>query len=307
MKESPYVLPADFSQYLERSFESSLKVFHLNARSARNKVTDLECLFSQFSIKFNIIMFTETWYTEEEDVFRLPSYNHYCLNRVSNRGGGVCLLIEESIKTELLSTFCTMTKDYEVLSLVAENMLISVVYRPPDGNINTFLAYFEGLLGFGSDNNLKVIIGGDLNINMLLDTTPRTEFEILLTTYGYANIITLPTRITVHTETLIDLFITNIDHVCLKAGILTTHISDHLPIFLCVNDSLSHKKNAESFRHFQHITPYNLDMFRNDIENADWNNVFAATDPDVAYDTFLESFKRLYIKNFPYKKNEKIT
>lgn len=59
-----------------------------------------------------------------------------------------------------------------MLSLIADNMLICVVYRPRGGNILNCFTLFESLLGFGSANNFNVIISGDFNINMLVDSTP---------------------------------------------------------------------------------------------------------------------------------------
>lgn len=305
MTECLYLLPVDIVQHIGRSFDSSFKAFHLNVRSAKHKAADLECLFSQFSVRFNVIMLTETWYSDEADAFHLPSYKCLCLNRTFSRGGGVSVLIDESMSHNLLPNFCMITHDYEVLSLISGDMLISVVYRPPDGNVSNFLAFFESLLGFVSDNNLNVIIGGDFNINMLLCAMPSIELEMLLTTYGCVNVITKPTRITQQSETCIDLFITNAEVTRLKGGIFMSHISDHLPIFLCIKDARCLKNSVHSPIYFQVITPDNLERFCNDIANENWNDVLNATDPDVAYNVFLDQFKILYAKNFPYKKIKK--
>lgn len=116
---------------------------------------------------------TETKYSDEGGVYHLPSNNAYCLNRTTSRGGGVRAPIKEGMDCKVLSCFCSISSDYEILSLLTDNTLVSVVYHRPDGNIPKVLAFFDTLLGFCSDNKLTVIIRGDFNINMLLNTTPK--------------------------------------------------------------------------------------------------------------------------------------
>lgn len=90
-----YLHVTDFIERLGHETKTSIRAVHLNVRSAKNKIIDLECLFSQFEIPFNAILLTETWCTSENDAFQLPSYERDCLNRTSSRGGGVCALIEK--------------------------------------------------------------------------------------------------------------------------------------------------------------------------------------------------------------------
>lgn len=83
-------------------------------------------------------MLTETWYSDESEVLRLSLYHTYFLNRTAKRGGGVAILATRGTVCELLSDFSTVTDDYEVLSLRVNKNIVSVVYRPPDGNILNF-------------------------------------------------------------------------------------------------------------------------------------------------------------------------
>lgn len=142
MLDSPYLHVTDIIERLEHETKLSIRAVHLNVRSAKNKIIVLESLFGQFEIPFNEILLTETWYTSENDAFQLPSYESYCLNRTSSQRGGVCALIEKKMKCELLSNFCVVTKDYEVLSVLTKDTLISVIYRPPDGNIQRLFEFF---------------------------------------------------------------------------------------------------------------------------------------------------------------------
>lgn len=111
-------------------------------------------------------MGTETWYTCDEEVFRLPGYNSFYLNRSSCRGGGVLQLISGNLSCSLLTEFTTITPDYEALALIQNNHVYVVLYRPPDGCVEKFCVFLERLLTFVSTNKLCVVIGGDCIINL---------------------------------------------------------------------------------------------------------------------------------------------
>lgn len=40
----------------------------------RNNYDNIECFFSEVKIVFDIVMFTETWFTCEKDVFEMHRY-----------------------------------------------------------------------------------------------------------------------------------------------------------------------------------------------------------------------------------------
>lgn len=74
-----FFLPRELSRRIDDDRDVSLKCIHLNAQSARNKSSDLEVFFffDQLNVSFNIIMLTETWYSDESQVLRLPLYHTY--------------------------------------------------------------------------------------------------------------------------------------------------------------------------------------------------------------------------------------
>lgn len=295
------LLPNDLETYIDCKGKGLLKCFHVNAQSARNKTLSLEIFFAQFKFSFDVIMITETWYTSDVDVLKLSSYSSYFMNRTTRRGGGVCLLVKEAMKSELLKDYCCVTADYEVLSLRAGNTVISVLYRPPDGRTGDFFQFLERFLLFINENKYDLVLGGDFNIDMLKDNGPRQQMDILINTNGCLNVIKSPTRVTVHSETLIDLFITNFETDKIKAGTLTCNISDHLPIFMCINTRLYNEANSSESFLVQSITPDSLDAFRRDIYETNWDSIFIADDANIAYDSFLNTVKTIYKRHFPYK------
>lgn len=116
METPVYIVPSDFESVCRTKYAESLKKFHINTQSARNKVTELEVLFSEFQL-FDVIMLSETWYVEDNHTFNLPLYNNFVLNRTSSRGGDVSLMVKQNFSCEILSNYSCVNQDYEILSL----------------------------------------------------------------------------------------------------------------------------------------------------------------------------------------------
>lgn len=180
--------------------------------------------------------------------------------------------------------------------------MFAVCYRPPDGNVTTFFEFFHTFLSFVNESNYNIICGGDLNINMLVDSATKRDMITIMNENCCVNTVSAPTRVRSESETLIDLFITNFDKP-LKYGVTSCDISDHLPIFLCVETTLPKiaKKNCEVY--FQPITLDKLDAFRQCISNADRSAVYLKNDADDAYDAFVNEFKHLTSKLLKVSKN----
>lgn len=131
-------------------------------------------MFDNFGLQFDAILLTETWSTDETNVLRLPSYNTFYLNRPSNRGGGVCILVKKEYNCEILSDFTVNTSDCELLSIQIQNTVIAVCYRPPSGTAITFLDCLESVFDFITKNRFNFICGGDMNINMLKSDSTKS-------------------------------------------------------------------------------------------------------------------------------------
>lgn len=56
-------------------------------------------------------MMTETWYTSELGVLKLPGYKSHFLNRRGKKGGGLTLMVQDRFESELLSNYSLITDD----------------------------------------------------------------------------------------------------------------------------------------------------------------------------------------------------
>ena len=117
-----------------------------------------------------------------------------------------------------------------------KNEIYACIYRHPTMEIEDFNEkYFERFLEKLSKENKISYLLGDFNVDLLkIETDENTQkFYNILTSHLFIPHITIPTRITSHSRTLIDNIFSNNPHFTHSiSGNFTFSISDHLPQFL---------------------------------------------------------------------------
>ena len=139
----------------------------------------------------------------------------------------------------------------EVLIPNKKRHLIRVVYKNPSMKHYKFNNDFmTTLLEKLTLENKPSIITGDfnLNLNKYMQNTGVNQFLEKILSKNFIPLITLPTRITEKTATLIDNTFTNSykhNSNCVS-GNITSYISCHLPQFLSIENlkQLSYKKKS---------------------------------------------------------------
>ena len=134
-----------------------------------------------------------------------------------------------------------------------KNVIIGVVYRPPNGDIHLFNTYMSELLSKIKSERKYVSCLGDNNISLLNYDTPRPsqEFADLMYSHSLFPCITKPTRFTAKSASLIDTIFRNSNLNDNKGftGILYTDISNHFPIFH-IDSSCATKTICSYFKKF---------------------------------------------------------
>lgn len=125
------------------------------------------------------------------------------------------------------------------------------------------------------------------------DSNAQHNLSPMLSSYCSTNVIKECTRVTKITETLIDLFITNLPEAEVIGGVLASSISDHLPIFLLTKMPNSRRTSIMS-QQIQDINDKTLRNFCNSPEKIKWDTVYISTTSDNAYDEFLRLFLETY-------------
>ena len=121
---------------------------------------------------------------------------------------------------------------------------------------------------------------------------------------GFHPKITLPTRITDTSNTLIDNILTNVYDDKHVLGILINKISDHQPIFTCNNKATPLCKESKYIQ-IETKDERSLNRFLDDLQDADIINKLdqnTLSNPNKNYDTFIEIVVSAKAKHLPTRR-----
>lgn len=141
---------------------------HINIRSLRNKISELEAFLADKNL--DIICITEHWLREEEiDVLQVQNFKVGAYSSRSEfMGGGTLILVRNDLEfsTSNINTDFITEKCAEYCSILIKplRLCILVFYRSPSSHLDTLLLAINGVLS-DLDASRRVILAGDFNIH----------------------------------------------------------------------------------------------------------------------------------------------
>ena len=305
---------------------SELKIMSLNIRSIKDKITSIRDDISHYS-KFDVLCFNETCCSIdllpfggkelELEPFHPPTVQSPA--RASNRGGGLIIYVNRKLCSENDCTVLTALSeksDYEngeflfleINRCKGKNIIIGNMYRSPSGQPSNFIDKLEQKLDqLKRHKNKLIILTSDSNIDLLKfgHYEPTSRLVNTLAEHGFVPVVSRPTRITSHTATIIDhIFVNNCTAVT-KSGIITVDLSDHLAPFVNIIIENGKCQLLEDAQFWRQISEENLDLFKKEIFETDWNFVFNAESANEKYNAFEEKYHEIYDRCFPPKNNKR--
>lgn len=88
-------------------------------------------VFCNIGFHFNVIMLTETWYSEEEDIFGMPNYTSFFVNGKEQHELDVLLGVQKQSNCECFPAFRVFASDVKMLTVIPNEGIVLVSYRPP--------------------------------------------------------------------------------------------------------------------------------------------------------------------------------
>ena len=205
---------------------------------------------------------------------------------INKTGGGLGAYVENkyTVSDTELAHLNISNSDIELqcLTIKPKNLKKQIIintYRPPKGNqtnfINLLLSTLDQLTDYKS-NELYIL--GDFNIDLIKKNDINVlNLKSLTTTYGLTQHISVPTRSTRNTTSIIDHIYTNADKI-VNSGVYTINISDHDIVFVTRRHTPSPKVPAQfigrSYRN------YDKAELKYRLMNEDWTNVRESNNPD---------------------------
>ena len=126
------------------------------------------------------------------------------------------------------------------------------------------------------------------------------ELQNLLETYDMINTVRSLTRITLSTESLIDVIITNNDNPVLSTSVVNLVFSDHLAQIVRINTGKSKRRTKMIVR--RQFTYNSIEELKHLLSRELWNDVYNCLDVNSSLEAFLDTFLHCFNIAFPYKR-----
>ena len=308
--------------YLEDSFNKkisdihvpsgSLSVVHANIRSIPKNLKRFETYLNNLDYNFNFLAFSETWLKADNyDSYNISGYGAEHNYRPNRTGGGVSLYIRESIEYTLREDLRFNQGVIESLFVeidkkifnTKQNIIMGVVYRPPDTDIKEFNKQTELCLEKIKSEKKLAYVSGDWNINLLnIDSHKESQdFVDIMFSHYFIPTITKPTRVSKRSGTLIDNIFCNTDSedTFSLSGILYTDVSDHFPVFH-IDFSNCMSVSNKTFKKRVYSTE-KMNSFSNTLCSKTWDHIIENNDVQSAYSMFHNDISDVYNACFPMK------
>ena len=285
--------------------EKSELFLYLNIQSLNKHKNELEQLV--YEKKPLVVVLSETRITEdflsyEIDLIGYKSFVCYSNSRFT---GGVIIYVSNLCKYENYFMLSECPNYWCVGVFIKCDVYTGYVmgmYHSPSSSDAEFLTYLNNLLeSYIIDKNIIII--GDFNINVQINSFYSMKLIQLMESYGFKQYIHEATRITQNSRTIIDLVFSNIE---VSTEIANVNISDHLGIEIWWNHICRNNKSEKEVITYDK-RDYN--SFNQDIFDRELNNQLETLNKDenlnVITNNFVNTILKTLDKNAPLVKVEK--
>ena len=157
---------------------------------------------------FKIICFSEKWCDDLDNItYDLPNYTSSHQKRSYQKAWGMSLYIHISLNFKTRPDLSTNCRDIdsvtlEIISEKKRNIIVSVLYKPPNGHLDHFEKILANFLLNTKNSKKDVCIAGDFNLNLLGHSLNKKVQNCLNVIYQNSFIPTVnkPTRVTMKTN-----------------------------------------------------------------------------------------------------------
>ena len=253
-----------------------------------------------------------------QGLFDIQGYNFVSQSRITGRGGGVGLYVNKDYSFNLRTDLCINQPFIECIFVELQlismpNIVLGCVYRPPGTDLSLFnssLLILLALLETGKSKSMTVLIIGDFNIDLIKagNHGPSDDFANNLQMHSYLPTISVPTRLTEFSATLIDnIFLRATKLPIIKSAAVYSDISDHLPIVMQMQLPVKQPKHV--IKPTLEYRVYDRDSMAGFNSNLQVPNLWKRTydvlnnggDSSAAMVTFQEIYFSVFDKHFPKK------
>lgn len=283
------------------SIKGSKFVF-LNIRSLPANINVLRSDLEDNDNNIIAVGLCETWLNEKlhDSLFDINGFNLYRYDRhMSKRGGGLVIYVNDNFRVDSVSDIYNISNnDIELYSLKIhlpkqKNFIFTIVYIPPKSNYLHALTLLDECSNLYKEGKSHWVIGGDFNLDYTGKGSRVAEKKALVNFEQRNNLFQLirrPTRITLKTESLIDLIFTS-DHAFVsQAGKIVYNASDHDMIYVIfLKKTVTNTKPDMSFT-CRNMKNYKVAQLHHKLSMIDWTPLYQNRNSTECWDTLYEKY-----------------
>ena len=290
----------------------SLSCFHINISSLEKHFDELLSLFLRLNHSFDVIGISETRLNSTlSGNISLPGYSFIHTPSASNAGGvglyisNRCTFKPRTDLSDILYSQSYLESVFVELILRGQkNIIVGCIYKHPLMDVNDFNhSYLSPFLSKTSKENKSLILLGDFNINLLKSNSvsSSSDFLDLLGSYELLPSITLPTRISNYSSTLIDNIFVSSSISNSISGNLSVVLSDHLPQFFLFHKEFPSNLKSSFYRKW---SKFDSAKFREDFSSINWDEILSLEkeNVDVSFNSFYDKYSSLFDEHVPIAK-----
>lgn len=291
-----------------RFFETNFNILYQNMQSVWNKIHILQA-FTEDIPQVHAICVSESWLNKDKkDLLKITNYDigsSFC--RENHDGGGVFIMIRNGIehyeRPDITSLSLEMIFEVCAIELPKFNLLVVNLYWPNSKReIETFYSCLNKLLFIVSrkDINKRIVLGGDLNLDFLLNNNGKARLSNLMLSYNFHQRVREATRVTLSSFTCIDLLFTNFNVTDSKLSVQEFGFSDHKGVLFSIPTIPLKLKSLTIQKRI--FNDKNLIQFKTELQNIKWDAIISINrSVNENYTSFDNTLGKLLNKCIPLK------
>ena len=294
----------------------SLKVYHTNCRSLRNKFKELVSLVLVHD--YDIVCITESWVSEKfnRDLlheYELQGYKNYFYQREDRQGGGVILYVRDSFTCrnvhgvkELDACVESVWLDLSTIDNIC--FRIGLFYRSPCPPIGLGANYVKSLnkkyidelnRGVKSAANNVVLVLGDFNYSdvdwNLMHATDECSIEFI--DFVHDNFLEQVVHEHTRGNNILDIVCTNHSSIISNMQVIAPlGNSDHSSLSFDIDINI---KNTANNKKVYNYKKGNFDKLRVLLSEIDWESKFRDKNCSEMWEIFKENIKNIQDECIP--------
>ena len=137
------------------------------------------------ALKFSVIGIYETWLDDSSHSSDILGFNFIHNHRVGRTAGSVGLYLADYLEFThradlVFAKDCAESLFVEINRTMVKDIVIGVIYRPPDCKLRNFILELEQLLSVISEENETVFLMGDWNLNFMNHSCHQATCKFLV-------------------------------------------------------------------------------------------------------------------------------